>query len=135
MTDDRHEQHEATNTAEEIAAGIKAIVAKLREKLPEMNILLLAVFPRGVDATDPRRKVNEATNAIIAKLADDKHIYYLDIGPKFLSADGKLTEEIMYDLLHLTPKGYEIWAESIDAKLGELLGRRSNRGHTTWFER
>lgn len=112
------------NTSEEIAAGITAIVAKLREKLPEMKILVLAIFPRGVDATDSRRKVNEGANAIVAKLADDKHVYYLDIGPKFLTADGVLTREIMYDLLHLTPKGYEIWAESIDAKLGELLGEK-----------
>ena len=30
----------------------------------------------------------------------------------------------MPDLLHLSPQGYEIWASSIDAKLGELLGEK-----------
>ena len=35
------------HTAEEIADGIKAIVAKLRKELPETKILLLAIFPRG----------------------------------------------------------------------------------------
>ena len=39
------------NTAEEIAAGVKAIVGEVREKLPETKILLLAVFPRG-EVTD-----------------------------------------------------------------------------------
>ncbi len=38
-----------SNTPEEIAEGVKAICMKLREKLPETKILLLAVFPR-----DPR---------------------------------------------------------------------------------
>ena len=35
------------NSADEIADGIKAIVKRLREKLPEAKILLLGVFPRG----------------------------------------------------------------------------------------
>ena len=34
-----------TDSSEDIAAGIKAIVAKLREKLPETKILLLGIFP------------------------------------------------------------------------------------------
>jgi len=47
---------------------------------------------------------------------------YLDIGPHFLKADGTLTREIMPDLLHLSPKGYTIWAESIEKPLAKLLG-------------
>lgn len=112
------------NTSEEIAAGVTAIVSKLRKELPEMKILLLATFPRGANKNDARRKVNEGSNAIVAKLADDKQIYFLDIGPKFLEADGTLTREIMPDLLHLSPKGYDIWGSAIDAKVGELLGEK-----------
>lgn len=114
-----------TNTSEQIAAGVKAIVEKLRTKLPKMKILVLAVFPRGADKNDPRRLVNEGANKLIAKLADDKTVYYLDIGPKFLEADGTLSKEIMPDLLHLSPAGYTIWAESIEDKVAELLGEKS----------
>ena len=32
------------------------------------------------------------TNEIIAKLADDKAVFYLDIGPEFLTADGTLEQ-------------------------------------------
>ena len=67
-------------------------------------------------------RVNEGANAIFSKLEDGKHVHYLDIGPKFLQKDGTLTREIMPDLLHLSQKGYTIWAESIEAKLEELLG-------------
>ena len=112
------------NTSEEIAEGITAMVAKLNKQLPETKVLLLGIFPRGADANDGRRKVNEGANAIVAKLAnDDKNIYYLDIGPKFLAADGTLSKEIMPDLLHLSPQGYAIWAESIEPMVTKLLGK------------
>jgi lysophospholipase L1-like esterase len=110
-------------TSEQIADGVKAIVAKLRKELPETKILLLAIFPRNTPE-DPRRKVNEGANAIFKSVADEKMVFYMDIGSKFLSPDGTLSEEIMPDSLHLSPQGYEIWASSIDAKLGELLGEK-----------
>jgi lysophospholipase L1-like esterase len=113
-----------TNTSEQIAAGVKAIVAKLRNELPEMKILVLGIFPRGATPEDAKRKVNEGANAIFKSVADDKSVFYMDIGPKFLGADGSLSKEIMPDLLHLSPQGYEIWASSIDAKVGELLGEK-----------
>ena len=111
-----------SNTPEQIAEGVTVIVKQLRTKLPEMKILLLAVFPRGADKTDKRRLVNEGANAIFAKLDDGKHVHYLDIGPKFLAEDGTLSREIMPDLLHLSPAGYKIWADSIEKPLAELLG-------------
>lgn len=113
-----------SNSPEQIADGVTTIVEQLRDKLPETKILLLAIFPRGADKSDKRRQVNEATNEIIAKLDDGKHVHYLDIGPKFLEADGTLTREIMPDLLHLSPKGYTIWAESIEGPLAKLLGEK-----------
>jgi lysophospholipase L1-like esterase len=112
------------NNSEEIAAGITAIVTKLRKELPETKVLVLGIFPRGADKNNPQRKVNEGANAIVSKLADDKHVYYLDIGPKFLAEDGTLSKEIMPDLLHLSPKGYEIWATSIEDKVAELMGEK-----------
>ena len=78
--------------APEIAAGVKAIVEKLRAKLPQMKVLVLAIFPRGADSKDGLRQVNAKANEIIAKLADDKNVFFLDIGPKFLDKDGKLPQ-------------------------------------------
>jgi len=51
-------------------------------------------------------------------------IYYLDISAKFLRPDGTLSKAIMHDHLHLTQRGYQIWAESIDAKLANLMGEK-----------
>ena len=113
-----------SNTPEQIAEGVAVIVKQLRTKLPETRVLLLAVFPRGTDKNDKRRQVNEKTNAIFKKLADGKHVHYLDIGPKFLQDDSTLTREIMPDLLHLSEKGYTIWAESIEPTLKKLMGEK-----------
>ena len=110
-----------TNTPEQIADGVAKIVAQLKEKLPKTKVLLLAVFPRGANNDDAKRITNAKASAIFAKQADGKHVHYLDIGPKFLQEDGTLTKEIMPDLLHLSEKGYSIWADSIEAKLTELL--------------
>lgn len=110
------------NTPEQIADGVTRIVQKLRKQLPKTKILLLAVFPRGESPTDARRQVNEKTNAMIEKLSKDDMVTYLDIGPKFLAEDGTLSRKIMPDLLHLSPAGYVIWAESIEPELAKLLG-------------
>jgi lysophospholipase L1-like esterase len=143
-------------TADQISDGIKAIVGKLRDKLPETKILLLAVFPRGAmtdaqiekkakqnakktknvdevtkekiaearEATKNQRKKLAAVNQTVSKLADNKSIYYLDIGSKFLQSDDTLPDDVMPDYLHLSPKGYEIWAEAIEPKVAELLGEK-----------
>jgi lysophospholipase L1-like esterase len=109
------------NTAEEIADGIIAIVRELRQKLPDTKVLLLAIFPRGAGPS-PQREKNAEASRLASTIADGRMVYYLDIGDHFLVPDGTLSQEIMPDLLHLSPAGYEIWAESIEPKLAELLG-------------
>ncbi len=108
-------------TAEQTADGVKAIVAKLKQKCPGAKILLLAIFPRGATPADKMRQQNEQTNAIIKTLADDKTVYWMDVNAKLLQPDGTLSKEIMPDLLHPNAKGYEIWSEAIEAKVKELL--------------
>lgn len=107
-------------TGEQIAAGITAIVYKLRYKLPHTRILLLGIFPRdGKDS--PKRMTNAKANELISHLAQRKDIFFLDLGPRFLSPDGSLSREVMPDLLHLSPKGYEIWASGMEGQLRELM--------------
>ncbi|MHC4636420.1 MAG: GDSL-type esterase/lipase family protein, partial [Planctomycetota bacterium] len=109
------------NKPEETAGGVKAVCDLLREKLPDTKILLLGIFPREEKPGELRAKV-KATNDIISKLGDGRMIHYLDIGEKFIQSDGTISKEIMGDSVHLTPKGYQVWAESIEPKLAELMG-------------
>jgi lysophospholipase L1-like esterase len=112
----------STDPAEDIAKGVTAIVETVRSKQPQAKILLLAVFPRGLVASPnaQRDKLNQV-NATISKLDDGKNIHYLDIGSKFLQPDGGIAKEIMPDSLHLSPAGYQIWADAISPKLAELM--------------
>lgn len=110
-----------SNTPEEIAAGNKAIVEEIQKKHPEAKILLLGIFPRSPKAIDPVRAKIKKTNELLAKIAEDKKIKFLDIGPKFLAEDGSLTKEIMPDYLHLSKKGYHIWAEAIEEELEAMV--------------
>jgi beta-glucosidase len=109
----------AEQSAGQIAEGVKAIVNLLREKLPDTRILLLAIFPRGEKPNPQRDKLAEI-NQHLVKLADGQAIHYLDIGDKLLQPDGTISNEIMPDFLHLSPKGYAIWAEAIETKLAQL---------------
>lgn len=59
-------------------------------------------------------------NREISKLDNGKTIRYLDIGDKFLQ-DGSVPADIMVDGVHLTKKGYEIWAESMNPLLKQML--------------
>lgn len=112
------------NTPDEIAEGVEAIVTLLRKELPEMKVLILAIFSRGPNNDDPRRQVNEKTNAIIEKLADGKMVHFLNINDKFLEEDGTLPKEIMPDLLHPKEKGYAIWAEAVEPTIAKLMGEK-----------
>jgi beta-glucosidase len=113
----------ADNTAQEIGEGIEAVVKSLRVKLPQTKVLVLAIFPRGA-TPDTQRAKNAQASQIAAKIADGKMVHFLDIGPEFLEADGTLPTDIMPDLLHLSPTGYGIWAESIEPVVAELLGEK-----------
>jgi len=112
----------ATDSAEGIAKGVTKIVETIRAKTPDTKILLLAVFPRGEkESPNPAREKLAEVNAVIAKLEDDQHVFYMDIGGKFLQPDGTLPKEIMPDSLHPNDAGYQIWADAITPKLTELM--------------
>jgi lysophospholipase L1-like esterase len=104
-----------------VAKGVAAVVQTIRKRLPKTRVLLLGVFPRDEKPkTDGRNKIAKL-NEQLARMEDRKSVRYLDLGPKFLQPDGSITKEIMPDFLHLSEKGYQIWAESMDPLLREML--------------
>lgn len=97
----------------EIAHGVEAIVKRLRERFPDTTIVLTAIFPRGEKPTDPARAKIATANEWIAKLAADKMVRFIDIGPKLLQQDGTIAKEIMPDFLHLAEPAYQAWADAV----------------------
>jgi beta-glucosidase len=120
------------NTAEEIADGIKAIVAALRTRLPKTKVLVLGIFPRG-NAEQRKAKVaatyneqwakNDKASELVSKIADNKHVFYLNINKSFLDAKGNLGTDVMPDMLHLNEKGYQIWAEAMESTVKKLMSK------------
>jgi len=113
-----------SNTAEQIADGVGAVVAVVKEKTPTTKILVLAIFPRGATDQDDRRQLNMKANELIAKLADEESVFFLNINDKFLTEDRVLTPEIMPDLRHLRYRGYVIWALSMEPMVARLMGEK-----------
>lgn len=110
-----------SNTGEEIAEGVIAVVQKLRAKSPRTKILLLAIFFRGEKPT-PERKVLTAANSLLAKFADNQMVFYMDINPIFLRPDGTIPASLMPDFEHPNEQGLKLWAETIEPKVAELFG-------------
>jgi lysophospholipase L1-like esterase len=102
-------------------AGIRRDMEELRKRLPDTKILLLAIFPRGEKADDGLRLHNDKVNALLPQLADGERVSFLDINAAFLEADGRLSKEIMPDLLHPNDKGYRIWQREMQPVLDKLM--------------
>ncbi len=110
-----------TNSAEEIAEGVTAVVKEIETRCAETKILLLGVFPRGEKPDAPERSKIKQVNTTISKLDDGKRVKYVDIGSQFLNPDGTLPKTVMPDALHPNEKGYQIWAAAILPTVRELL--------------
>lgn len=111
-----------SNSSETISQAISDIVRITREKLGA-KVLLLGILPRADDAAAVaiHREKIAAINRTIAKLDDGKHVRYLDMTDRFQQQDGTIAKEVMPDYLHLSPKGYEIWADAMSALLTEMM--------------
>ncbi len=115
--------HESS-TPEQTVEGIQKIVEMLREHYPEMNILLLEVFPRGAKPDDPLRQgVNEINAGLeeIYRKNKVKKVKLYSINDLFLDENGNLPAQIMPDGLHPSADGYEIWARAIEPFIIEGL--------------
>jgi N-acetylglucosamine-6-sulfatase len=115
------------DSAEDVALGIKTILKDFAERSPSCRILLLGIFPRSAKADAGDRQKNNQVNKIISGYADNRRVVYLDIGAGFLQPDGTLTTEIMPDLLHLSEKGYQIWADAIIGPVKQMMSEDPSR--------
>jgi lysophospholipase L1-like esterase len=111
---------------EQIADGIKAIVADYRQRCPDAVILLQGIFPRSHLPTDGQRGLIKQINEIIAHLADGKQVIFIDFGEKLLQPDGTLSADVMPDFLHPSAKGYQIWADAIQSQLDAVFHPAGN---------
>ncbi len=107
---------------EHTAEGIRLILERLRNRMPEAKVLLLAVFPREERPDGELRRLNDRLNELLQSLADGQRVVFLDINRELLQPDGTLSRDIMPDLLHPNEQGYRIWARAMEPTLARLFG-------------
>ena len=109
-----------SSSPEEIVAGIAAIIEQAQAKCASAKIILMAIFPRGKTAADPKRAILADINTRLAAGPGKRAgVTFLDITQKWLEPDGSIAKEIMPDALHPNQKGYAIWAEALKTVLPE----------------
>jgi lysophospholipase L1-like esterase len=104
----------------EIVEGLKAVLAVCRERAPDATVILMGLTPRNDNpaAAGIITQVNER----LARLADGKTVRYLNINDKLADKDGKFLPGMSPDRLHLSAKGYQVWADALKPVFTELLG-------------
>ena len=108
-------------TDAEVSRGIAAVVHALRRRLPHTHILLLGLLPR--QETSFCRRV-AAINRPLAALDDGRTVRFLDLSPWFLAGPGRINRALYTsDQLHLTPPGYQTWAEAMQPLFSAMRTR------------
>ena len=110
-----------------ITRGLKAILDLMQTKAPEATIIIMGIFPRNdnIAVMSTINKVNED----LAKFADGKKVRFLNINDKLADSEGRLFDGVAGDKLHLTVKGYQIWADALKPIFSELLGPPAKEDH------
>ena len=100
-----------------ILSGLKEIITRVHEALPETRIYVMAVKPSTlrVDVWNDAQQVNAAYQEVAKS---DPLVFFIDSASPFLREDGKvMTDIFVEDGLHLNVTGNLIWGSIIRAAL------------------
>jgi len=98
----------AGKSAEQVAADFKAFVAKVREKLPETEIVYVGMNPTPARWSQHDREV-AANKMIIAFAKETLRVKYIDTNDQYLGTDGQPRADLLIaDRLHFNAEGYKI---------------------------
>ncbi len=109
---------------DEVAEGTALLIKKIREKSPGSKILLLGILPCNGSIKDPKSEIRRQANVKTALLADNKTVFFLDIGDKLVEPDGTIRSDVMPDKLHVAMPGYIRWMDAMKPTLDTLLNNQ-----------
>ena len=115
-----------TYSVQDVADGVAANIAEFRKDWPSTKILLMAITPSGGSTPEKRTKLDNV-NHLLAKMDDKSHVFYFDIGPKYMDAKGWV-DPALINGLHPTLAGYEVWAAAMKQPLDNLLNNKNLEG-------
>jgi lysophospholipase L1-like esterase len=112
----------------QVVRGIKAVLDTMQQKAPGATIILMGITPRNDTGPEILAAINKV-NAEISRFADGRKIRYLNINDKLADKDGTLFDGMTVDRLHLSVKGYQVWADALKPIFTELLGPPGQTDH------
>ena len=115
--------HARANAPEEIRDGVEKVCAELEARCPGVRVILMCLFPRGAEPTDPFRPRVAAVNASLLPMAARHGWRCIDIGSLLLELDGRLAPETAADGCHPTAAGYRVWGSVLRPLVAAALER------------
>lgn len=104
-----------TGTTEDFMAKYTEVVEKLRELEPEAKVIIQANMHVAAGRNESDAIFNNtnicARNNAIATLADNEHIFYIDMNEVVCDESGCLSEEYTFDQIHLLGKYNDLWKQ------------------------
>ena len=115
---------------DEVTEGIRSILETIHQTAPQATVLLTGIFPRN----DGRRGTTliptiRRLNSRLAQVADGKRVRFIDVSRRLADTEGRLVEGVTVDGLHLSVRGYQLWADALKPHLHELLGTPASTDH------
>jgi len=124
---------------EVVVRGIIRVVEEIREMRPDSKIVINGLLPRADRTESGKLELQhsrtdkdlkniwngiELVNKELSYYAEEHdEVYYVDSKSIFLrdSEEGEIDKELMFDFLHPTMEGYQLWGDSIIEKLQEII--------------
>ena len=110
---------------ENTSKGILQIINDILFKTPNTKIILIGILPFSITSnTKPNNNEKsfvQNVNMIIKNYDNNKNVFYLDMGNKFILENELLNQDLFTDGIHLTTKGYKILTDEIIDKINNLI--------------
>nr|WP_300837062.1 GDSL-type esterase/lipase family protein [uncultured Acetatifactor sp.] len=104
-----------TGTVESFLEAYQGAVDHLRELQPDAIIYLQAIIKVTAERSAQGDYINNegiiARNEGIARMADNEHVFYLDVNPLICDESGGMIPEYTFDGVHLKAKYIDIWKD------------------------
>lgn len=114
-----------TGTVDSFMERYAQEVACLRELQPNAIIYLQGIMKVTTERSEQGDYITnegiEERNARIAELADDSHIFYLDVNPLLVDETGGMESSYTYDGVHLKAQYVSIWKDYLKSHAVEKL--------------
>ena len=102
-----------SGTAESFAADFGAVVARIRELQPDAMIYIQGIMHVTHRKSESDRVFKNSTinarNEALSTLADNEHVFYIDMNSATDDENGALGQDLSFDNVHLKAKSYALW--------------------------